>query len=318
MRRLADSSVNHMYLTTRPNAVGPNVPPHRRKTCFEAVRSGGHDPWMGLAGQPQCPLLPSLSVAHLGTMRIAAPFAFSRCEQPGTILLSCLAGTGSVLVDGVRFRLAAGDACIIPRGAVASLRCHESEVWECSWVRFTEILERLQGLPVCSAFPPDGIRSAIAGLRTEVIANGSGAAVRLWLELIVGYFSQLLRLSRSDERLCRVWDEVNGDLDRPWTLTEMATIACVSEEHLRRICQRELGRSPMQQVAHIRMNKACHLLAKTDEKIATIAREVGYKNPFAFSTAFKKWIGFRPSSYRTGSPSSTGAPSAELPVARTG
>ena len=237
-------------------------------------------------------------------MRITAPFSFSRSEQPGTIFLSCLDGKGSVCVDGERFRLAPGDACMIPRGAVSSLHSGESEVWECSWVRFTETLERLHGLPVCGSFPPEGIRSAIVGLRTEVTSNGNGAAVPLWLELIIGYVHQFTRLSRPDERMSRLWDEVNGDLHRSWTLTEMATIACVSEEQLRRICQRELGRSPIQQVAYIRMNRACHLLAKTDEKIATIAREVGYKNPFAFSTAFKKWIGFRPSYYRTGSPSS--------------
>ena len=33
--------------------------------------------------------------------------------------------------------------------------------------------------------------------------------------------------------------------------------------------------------------------------IETIAAAVGYQNPFAFSTTFKKWIGWRPSEHRS-------------------
>jgi AraC-like DNA-binding protein len=46
------------------------------------------------------------------------------------------------------------------------------------------------------------------------------------------------------------------------------------------------------------MQLAARLLATTDHKIETIAREAGYENPFVFSTTFKKWIGWRPSEYR--------------------
>ena len=52
------------------------------------------------------------------------------------------------------------------------------------------------------------------------------------------------------------------------------------------------------QVIYLRMQLAAKLLASTDDKIETIAREVGYENPFVFSTTFKKWVGWRPSDYR--------------------
>jgi AraC-like DNA-binding protein len=67
---------------------------------------------------------------------------------------------------------------------------------------------------------------------------------------------------------------------------------------LRRLCRRELGRSPMHHVIFLRMRHAAKLLAATDDKIETIAGEVGYANPFVFSTTFKKWVGWRPSDYR--------------------
>lgn len=54
----------------------------------------------------------------------------------------------------------------------------------------------------------------------------------------------------------------------------------------------------MQQVSYLRMRHAADLLTSTDYSIESIAREVGYRNQFAFSNAFSRWIGWRPSDYR--------------------
>jgi transcriptional regulator GlxA family with amidase domain len=47
------------------------------------------------------------------------------------------------------------------------------------------------------------------------------------------------------------------------------------------------------------MRRATELLVSTDDKVETIAAAVGYQNPCAFSTTFKKWIGWRPSEHRS-------------------
>ncbi|MCC6231431.1 MAG: helix-turn-helix transcriptional regulator, partial [Verrucomicrobiales bacterium] len=83
----------------------------------------------------------------------------------------------------------------------------------------------------------------------------------------------------------------------PWTLDDVARLAHMSGEHLRRICQRELGRSPMQHITFLRMRRAAELLASTQLKVEVVATEVGYQNPFVFSNTFKKWTGWRPSEY---------------------
>jgi len=80
-------------------------------------------------------------------------------------------------------------------------------------------------------------------------------------------------------------------------LERLARLAHMSTEHLRRLCRRQLGRSPMHQVIFLRMRRAAELLATTDEKVETIAAAVGYQNPFAFSNTFKKWTGWRPSEF---------------------
>jgi len=54
----------------------------------------------------------------------------------------------------------------------------------------------------------------------------------------------------------------------------------------------------MHQITYLRMRCAAELLASTQKTIEAIAEEVGYHNPFVFSNAFTKWIGWRPSLYR--------------------
>ena len=99
-------------------------------------------------------------------------------------------------------------------------------------------------------------------------------------------------------QLSFTWERVSTNLADHWTLAKLAKEAGYSNEHLRRLCQRQLGRSPMHQVTNLRMRRAAELLAATDRTIESIALEVGYHTPFVFSNAFTKWIGWRPSEYR--------------------
>ena len=71
----------------------------------------------------------------------------------------------------------------------------------------------------------------------------------------------------------------------------MAGIAHVSEEHLRRLCRRRYGRSPMQHLTFLRIQRAKYLLSSTDDKIDSIARAVGYENPFTFPRLQAGWAG---------------------------
>ncbi|MDE0896282.1 MAG: helix-turn-helix transcriptional regulator, partial [Planctomycetota bacterium] len=119
-----------------------------------------------------------------------------------------------------------------------------------------------------------------------------------WAALVHGYVTTFAQPFQENERLRPVWDAVHAHLETQWSLEALADLACVSKEHLRRLTTQTLGRSPMQHVTYLRMKRASELLESTDHKIARIAREVGYANPFAFSNTFLRWSGFRPSYFR--------------------
>ena len=123
------------------------------------------------------------------------------------------------------------------------------------------------------------------------------AAADLWVELIQRYVTSFVRLSATDSRLWRLWETVSADLGRRWTSPEMARVAYVSEKHLERLSKRELGRTPRQQLIWLRMRRAAELLGDERLTIENVAAQVGYENPFVFSSTFKRFMGWPPSKY---------------------
>jgi len=117
-------------------------------------------------------------------------------------------------------------------------------------------------------------------------------------ELIHAYVQRFAQPKDQPDKLRMLWQRVAANLTGGWSLAKLAREAGYSYEHLRRLCRRQLGRSPMHQVTYLRMRRAAELLATTEFTVEAIANEIGYQNPFVFSNAFAKWIGFRPSEYR--------------------
>ncbi len=271
-------------------------------TTHSAVLGAEMPPPSWLHASPLCEELSHHQIAHVGIMKAEEPFRIVRHNQSGTFLIACLRGEGRVLSDGGWRTITAGHACLMPPFVMNAFHCEPGKPWEFAWVRYLESRETNPVVsahsPVFGAYAGEPLRNCIEGLRAEAQSESAPATMGLWAEMIHGYVMRFAQPHRRDPRLWKLWKAVDGDPARKWSLYELADAASVSREHLRRICAKELGRSPMQQVTFIRMQKAAHLLATTDEKIDTICRAVGYGNPYTFSNTFLKWIGRRPSKHR--------------------
>ncbi len=266
------------------------------------VRADVSDEREWLRDQPVCQLLAQLHIAHVGVLEAVAPFEISRPDQSGTFMLACFEGSGLVRADGQWRQVAAGQACLLPPFVTNAMKSTGREPWRICWVRYLESRESnpivSAGSPVLGSYDPGPLLHAIRGLHAECTGGNAPATLHLWTELIHSYVIRFAHPHQADARLWKLWDAVEKSLAHPWTLEELAARACVCKEHLRRLCRDELGRSPMQHVTFLRMQRARHLLSTTDEKVETITRELGYTNPHTFSNTFKKWVGWRPSEHR--------------------
>lgn len=272
-------------------------------TRWQCVRADTRDPRPWLAGAPVCSLLKTHHITHAGRMWAQRPFEVLRAEASGTFAMVGLEGRGATLVDGRWRTLAEGDICLLPAFAPTGIRATSDQVWSFAWVRY---LETRDSAPILSSDSPAIHRGqvrtlghAIAGLYAEAGSPEADAgSLHHWVELVHGFVVRAARPYRGDDRLWRIWRKVEQDLARDWQLADLAAIGNVSTEHLRRLTRKQLGRSPVQHVAYLKMRRAATLLTSTDDKIAAIGQSVGYDNPFTFSNAFKRLTGRRPTEFR--------------------
>jgi AraC-like DNA-binding protein len=85
----------------------------------------------------------------------------------------------------------------------------------------------------------------------------------------------------------------------PWTVAELASRVGVSRAALARRFSELVGETPMAYLTSWRLSRAAELLREPSLTLGAVARQVGYGDGFALSTAFKRVRGVSPQQFRT-------------------
>lgn len=100
------------------------------------------------------------------------------------------------------------------------------------------------------------------------------------------------------KRINKVIDYITENLDKPFSLDELAVIAHFSPFYFHRIFVAIIGESVNSYTNRVRVEKSARLLKFSAKPIADIAFECGYSSPSTFSRSFKKYFNIAPSSFR--------------------
>lgn len=249
-----------------------------------------------------CKALSIHRIAHLGIETAVAPYERVRLHPSGSYIMICVEGSGRVLLDGRWQNIGKGTACIAPPRVPNAFHALPGRKWRILWLRYDE---PNFVSPMASAASPVKVKINVGqllpiweGLRDEWQGIRDAKALHHWIELIQHHARRLVEPWRRDERLRALWAKVEQRIAHDWSVASLAHEAHVSEEHFRRLCWKELGRSPMAHLTSLRVYAAQTMLSMTKDKQEFIAKSVGYKSAEAFSRAFKRWIGCHPSEYR--------------------
>lgn len=107
---------------------------------------------------------------------------------------------------------------------------------------------------------------------------------------------EVVNLSASVQQAVHCLRENFADPDL--TLDAVAKAVYVSRWHLSRIFREQTGRRFVEYLTNLRLERSAALLADTEQPIAEIARQVGYRESSHFHRTFKRWAGTSPSRYR--------------------
>lgn len=298
MRTMSDTSFAEGSRVPRVDvsaiASVPQAPTPVRENIYEV----GKNTRELLLGQASCSSLTPFGIQLVGTSEAVLGFRFERISPGFVQILACLDGEGEVLVDNEWRRCRPGQAYITPQRMSHSYRAIKRSVWKLAWVMYDESVVSIEEPPALKSVDAALLETTFLGLYREQSSKAEHAVLASWAHLLDATSRRMLARQIHDPRLNELWELIAGNLAKPWTLEEMADVANLSTEHLRRLCHTTLHRSPMRHLTYLRMRHAAELLTLSDEKIGVIGRHVGYDNQFAFSTAFKREIGLSPSSCR--------------------
>jgi AraC-like DNA-binding protein len=153
------------------------------------------------------------------------------------------------------------------------------------------------------------IRVAISEARNRR-AGGEGVLAKLselmFIEVVRRYLESLPPVQTGwlaglrDPFIGKALSLIHRSPAHNWTIEELARDVGLSRSVLAERFADIVGLPPMHYLAKWRMQIASELLSGGSTNIATVAAETGYGSEAAFSRAFKKMVGVRPSAWRRG------------------
>lgn len=262
----------------------------------------GADTREAIVGADTCAGLGEAGIDHCGLSDATIGFGFVWKSHVFSAILFSFSGAGEALVDGKMVPFRAGTAYLISPRTLAAYRAIDHSRWGVAWTvyhpRHGRQLPFVADRAILINADATPARAAIEGLYSETAGCADPTVMHMWADLLNMYISRTTRQFRNSNELLDLWRAVDGNLSHDWSVEEMANIAQVSREQLRRLCQRQQRCTPMEHVWKLRMRRAQYLLRTSEMKLNVISSMVGYSSPFAFSAAFKRFTGKWPSEYR--------------------
>ena len=176
-----------------------------------------------------------------------------------------------------------------------------------------EVSRRLLGaLPALLALPGDTLDSPLIALLADEIAKdepGQEAVLDRLLDLLL--IAVLRAWFARPDAGAPAWYRAYGDPvvgpalrmihnnpSHPWTVGTLAAATGISRAGFARRFKELVGEAPMTFLAEWRLALAADLLCDEGATVGSVAREVGYGTPYAFSAAFKRVRGVSPQTHR--------------------
>lgn len=255
-----------------------------------------------LVSSQQCSSLDHYGMRVVGKLEADETYEIVREDADRSRVLVCWAGEGEVLIDNEWQSCGPGWAYLTPHRTVQAYHSSSKDPWEFCWVYYggEEENNPLKSMerPQLTRVDPQAIKQAVEGLLHEAYHLSDDGIQKQWVDLIHTQVIRIVTGHAQDNRLVETWGLVQKDLTQNWTLETLSAHANLGKKQFYRLCVQTYGMTPTKRLAALRMRRAEALLGYTQDTIKSICYRVGYEDPFAFSTAFKRVIGVSPSEYR--------------------
>ncbi len=122
------------------------------------------------------------------------------------------------------------------------------------------------------------------------------------------------RLGGSHPSIAQAAQLMEANIEEPLSLEELAQLTEVSQRQLQRLFRRNLGITPAQYYATVRLRRARELLQQTAMPVMDITVACGFRSPCHFSRSYRALFGHPPSRERRSPTAAMHTPDQSMPA----
>lgn len=227
-------------------------------------------------------------------------------------LLYFLEGECNLIIGGKHYTARVGDTAVVNSGQIHSFRTAKPTRYYCILI-YPEFLRDITGDPIYIknvVYSDPYIGECMYYIKEESEKDDTGSAMmlkshtyRLMAHLVRNHSAPpSAREDRRERamhgRLEEVMLYVGESYATSLTTARLAAMCYLTESHFCRFFKRQTGKTPMQYVNDLRVERATVLLESTDLPIGSVAASVGFLDANYFARVFKRAKGMSPAEYR--------------------
>lgn len=203
--------------------------------------------------------------------------------------------------NGQKYISNAGSVVILPKGSSYDWQCTKSGHYSIIEFESDLILKEIICLPTKSA-------DKVLKYFNELEYKRMMKKTMFELESIRDLYSLILTLLQNQpskyypsskfDKITPALDYIAKHYNTKITNDELAILSGLSTVYFRKLFKGITGKSPINYICSLRLEKAKEMLASDYSSISDISLILGYQNIYDFSRAFKKYVGMSPIKYK--------------------
>jgi AraC-like DNA-binding protein len=243
-----------------------------------------------------------LQITLAGCSNLSGKYCVARTYPLEHTLFYTLKGQGKLTTTDKEYALVPNTLAILPTKQSFEVSI-TGDQWDIIWLNLANT-KRWQHIALEQALIISDQKLEPLHFAMELLYSEPDVTLREGVIPILSYYlNTTLRNNnqhKANNRLHSLFQDIEKRLQYDWTIEAMCNRSHYSPPHLHRLCQAQFGKSPIQKLIHLRVERAKSLLLNTRWSVQHIASYVGYASIFNFSKSFKKVVGVSPSEFRLG------------------
>ncbi len=247
---------------------------------------------------------------------------YARCEPlhsfgPGVrssyLIHYILEGKGHYLAGGKRYDLKAGQGFLIEPGKQIFYEADEKEPWTYLWIGFhgrrAEEYLRDVGLGSSRLIFSSGRGEELKKLVIRMLKNYTITAtdqfllegsLYLFFSILAGDPACSFAQEHGTENMYikKALGYIQDNYGHSIRVADIAEYVCINRSYLYTLFREHIGSSPQEYLSDYRIARAEEFLRSMELSVESVAYSCGYRDPAAFSRAFKEKNGVTPLQYR--------------------